>query len=282
MMRFAASLLFLLLVLSGCMKADEPVMEDTQPVVEDSINPNEENIPEVPELAPVDSGTEANSEESPDVLAALGVAETFVEAVRTRDADQLVQLLDDTMQSLGVQMDNEMAEIILEGFATNFDLNSLAVNVNKEGSAWGPQYGQYEFKLSDNRGEYRFEPWSEEDRLVILYDANGTKHFRNPYVNYFPYAEKMVSRYMEIIEAEDAARLAAFLNPDDIEVPFWVAEETISNYKKFLHGESPTIRYENRFNFVVVNENNEEHPIGVSYGAGLMGIRDEFIPEFEY
>jgi hypothetical protein len=193
MMRSVLSLFLVLLVLSGCTKADEPVIEDTQPVVEDSINPIEENNPEVSESDPVNSGTDANSEESPDVLAALSDAETFIEAVKTRDADQLVLLLDDTMQFFGMQMDNEMAEIILEGLATHYDLNSLAVNVNKEGPAWSPQFGQYEFKLSDNRGENRFEPGSEEDRLVIRYDSDETKYFHHPYLNYFPYAGKMVS-----------------------------------------------------------------------------------------
>ncbi|AGA57372.1 MAG: hypothetical protein C6W55_10290 [Thermobacillus sp.] len=282
MTRLALALFLLLLVLSGCTQANEPVNEPVQPVVEDAIDRNGVDKREVPiDPGLVNSGTDAAPEESPHVLAAIDDAETFIEAVKARDADRLVQLLGVTMHFIGTRMDHETAETVIEGFATNFDMDSLTVTMNREGIAWGPAYGQYEFKLSDNRGENRFEPWSDEDRLLIRYEENGTRIFYNPYIRYFPFAGEMVSHYMELIQAEDADGLAVFLNPDDIVVPIWIAEETIDNYKQFLNGDSPNIRYLNRFFFVVANDRNEEHRIQVIFGDGLMGIRDEFIPEFQ-
>jgi len=102
----------------------------------------------------------------------------------------------------------------------------------------------------------------------------------NPYIMYFPFAGEMVARYMELIGMEDAEGLAAFLYQDDLEVPVWVAEETIRQYKRFLKGGQPTIRYLERFFFAVDNGQGEEHGIQVIYGDGLMGIRDAFIPDY--
>lgn len=131
----------------------------------------------------------------------------------------------------------------------SYDLDSLVVEVR----SWNPEFTSFEFKLLDEWTENRTDPWSDDDRLVIWHEENGNPIFYNPYIVYFPEAGYMVSRYMELIQSEDAAGLASFLNPDGIVVPIWVAEETISNYNQFLKGGSPTIRYLNRFNFVVEN-----------------------------
>ncbi|CAM3483936.1 hypothetical protein PALU110988_24885 [Paenibacillus lupini] len=85
-----------------------------------------------------------------------------------------------------------------------------------------PEGGQYEFALVDKN----FKEYDEENSLVILYQ-NGGIVYRNPYLRYFPYAEKMVLKYIDLINKENTTELAGFLNPDDLAVPDWVADEVI-------------------------------------------------------
>lgn len=69
------------------------------------------------------------------------------------------------------------------------------------------------------------------------------------------------------------------MNPDDIEVPIWVAEDTISNYKNYFDAMDMSVRYLNNFTFVIENGRNQ-HPIEVIYGDGLMSVNDKFTPDF--
>lgn len=298
MVRFVLSVFLILLALSGCAKSTESESGNAEPVVGDSAGSVGEvgsdvadhAIPDhaAPENAipgdlapddpiPEDNGADTAPELPPEALAELGVAEALIAAMKSRDADQLIPLLNDTFtHDASIRMDRELAEIVIKGFETNFDLDTLAVELQ----SWNLEYKSFEFQLSDSRTGTRTGPWSDDERLVFWYQEDGTRIVYNPYVRYFPYADEMVSRYMELIESEDAEGLAAFLNPDDLEVPVWVAEETISQYKRFLKGDRPTVRYLNRFFFAVNNGQGEEHRIEVVHGDGLMGIRDAFIPEF--
>jgi hypothetical protein len=89
----------------------------------------------------------------------------------------------------------------------------------------------------------------------------------------------MVLQYLDHISKGKATELAGFLNPDDIEVPSWVAEKTIMNYEDFFDSGDISIRYINRFVFVAEDGKGKEHVIEVNYGDGLMSIKDDFIPE---
>lgn len=265
MIRHVLFIFIVLFMLSGCAKANEPAEGKTQ-IIEDSIGVE---ITQGKDSSAGNDGKDTNQGKSSNELMAIDDAEELVETIKERNINELIQLLDDS------HIDEEVANKIIEGFESNFDLNTLSVQIKYDGNAMYPDIGQYEFILLDNKSEH-----GNENMLVISYDGEGHKVFHNAYIRYFPYAGKMVSRYLEIIRGENATELALFLNPDDIEVPVWVAEETISNYKDFLEGGSPSIHYSSRFNFVVENGKNGEHVIEVIYGDGLMSINDEFIPDF--
>lgn len=299
MIRSALAIFAILLLLCGCADARETKHDGQPPVVGERTEEGgpavREDKPEVQDSTIDDSGTDTNPEavpdaaadetpdatleESPDVSAALNEVRKFLDALKAHDAEQLARLLEYTAQFHAMRIDEDMAKTIIEGFAANFDLNFLVAEPNEEGLSWSPESGRFEFTLRDNGDMNRFDPY--ENALLIGFEENGTGvYYYSPYIRYFPYAGDMVSRYMELIEAGEAEKLAGFLNPDDLEVPVRVAEETISNYKAFLKGGTPTVRYVNRFFFAVDNGRGEEHTIRVMYGDGLMSIRDEFIPEF--
>lgn len=158
----------------------------------------------------------------------------------------------------------------------NFDLDILSVQINYDGFAMNPEGGQYEFILVDKH----FKGDNGENSLVIRYEEDGSIVYNNPYIRYFPYAETMVLHYLELINKENATDLARLLNPDDIEVPIWVANKIISNYKLYFDMGNMSIRYTNHFGFVVEDGKGREHAIEVNYGDGLMNIKDDFIPDY--
>jgi hypothetical protein len=90
----------------------------------------------------------------------------------------------------------------------------------------------------------------------------------------------MVVKYVELIDAGNTIELARLLNPDDVDVPEWIANDIIRNYKNFFSFENMSVRYKNRFTFVIENSNGREHEIELIYDAGLLSIKDEFIPNF--
>ena len=120
----------------------------------------------------------------------------------------------------------------------------------------------------------------EDNSLVIRYQADGGIVYHNPYIRYFPYAEKMVVQYLDLIDEGNSIQMASFLNPDDVDVPEWVADEIINNYKDFFNSENMSARYTSRFTFLIENGKGKEHVIEVIYGDGIMSIKDDFIPNF--
>jgi len=292
MMRVFMCMLLVLLLLSGCSN-DPNVQEhaiatpdvgervEDQPADQDSGVQDGNTDTDREEMS--DTGSEeseqAEDPKSPDLSTAYDEAGKLLDALKARDASVLAGLLEYTGQFHAIPFDQGMAENIIKGFEINFDLDSLVAEANEEGTSWLPESGQFEFILKDNGDASRFD--DHENVLLVSFGENGSQvYYYNPYIRYFPFAFDMVSRYMQMIEAEDAQGLAAFLNPDDLDVPVWVAEETINQYKKFLDGASPAVRYQDKFFFVVSNGQGDEHLFQIVYGDGLTGIRDEFIPEF--
>lgn len=197
-------------------------------------------------------------------------AQKFLEIIKAKDEAKLLQLLNTT------RLDLEGSKKIIEGFDINFDLDTLSVQLYYDGYRMFIERGQYEFILLDKNSTEN----NEENSLVIRYEKDGSIVYHNPYVRYFPYAEKMLLRYLDLINKGSATELAGLLNPDDIDVPNWVAEKTIQNYKDFFNSGNLSIRYTDRFVFVAEDGKGKEHEIEVIYGDGLMSIKDNFIPDF--
>jgi len=255
--------LLIMLTLSSCTSQNTKGKADTlsSSGTEQSIIPEEES-------------SLSSQENATDETKAIKDAQELLELIKTKDSDELLRTVN---MSAFSQLDIDGVNTIIEGFNKNFDLESLSVQMNYDGPAMSPvNGGQYEFVLVDKN----FKENHEENSLVIRYQDNGVAVYHNPFIQYFPYAESMVVKYLELIDARNTTKLAKFLNPDDIEVPEWVANEIISNYENFFSSDNMSVRYKNRFTFVIEDSNGKEHEIELIYGDGLMSIRDEFIPVY--
>ncbi|MGG4147442.1 hypothetical protein ABEW34_30485 [Paenibacillus algorifonticola] len=208
-----------------------------------------------------------------DETKAIKDAQELLELIKAKDSNELLRTVNMSARS---QLDIDGVNTIIEGFDKNFDLESLSVQINYDEPAMSPEDGQYEFVLVDKN----FKENHEENSLVIRYQENGVTVYHNPFIQYFPYAESMVVNYLELIDAGNTTKLAKFLNPDDIDVPEWAANEIISNYENFFSSENMSVRYKKRFTFVIEDSNGKEHEIELIYGDGLMSIKDEFIPVY--
>lgn len=266
--------MFSLLIISGC----------TQEITNNSKNDNSPDNPTVEEKVADNRDADISEETiqeniNEDENKAIQDAQTFVRIIKEKNAGKLLNLLNESNFYSQLQLNKEQADKIIEGFDMNFALDSLAIQIYYDGIAMNPSRGQYEFLLLDNRNDKEYK---EENSLLIRYEENGAIVYHNPYIRYFPYAETMVHKYLDLISEGSVTELASFMNPDDIEVPNWVADETISNYKDNFDSMSMSLRYVNSFIFVIENEEGKKHQIEVIYGDGLMSIKDDFIPDFDY
>jgi len=279
---FRFILIVMLMTVAAC--GDNPSGEFS-PV---DVNNQDEVTDEAPEVSPEETlstspsdssehsninheeATTSNQEKNPDQA-----AEELVALIKARDAESLLQVLNNSNE---VSYDRSEVNTILEGFASNFDLDTLSVQFNEDGITNSPESGQYEYILIDKN----YNEINDEIRLTVRYPYDGGVVYHNPYIRYFPYAELMAQEYVNLIKEEKIKELAGFLNPDDVIVPDWVAEEIISSYKQLLSFETMSVRYIDEFNFVIEDGMGKEHDIKVIYGDGLMNIEDPLIPEFDY
>lgn len=265
-----------MLILSGCMTPKINDAESNNPAVTESENnmmTSTETETENNVAQEVQTPISVEEKNITDEQRAMQAAQQLVDSIKSKDAQTIMQLLNASASS---PLDLEGVNAIIEGFGSNFDLDTLSLQVNDQGLSMDPESGQYEFALVDKN----FEAYNEENKLVIRYD-NGASFYHNPYLNYFPHAEKMVLQYIELISTEQTAQLASFLNADDIIVPESVADEVIQNYKELFNSGNMSVRYLNHFTFVIENSEGIEHDIEVMYGDGLMSINDKLIPEFK-
>jgi len=254
--------LLMILTLSSCTSQNTKEKADTL----SSSGTEQSSIPE-------ENSSPSSQENATDETKAIKDAQELLELIKAKDSDQLLRTVN--MSALS-PLDIDGVNTIIEGFDKNFDLESLSIQKNYDGPAMSSEDGQYEFVLVDKN----FKENLQENSLVIRYQENGVPVYHNPFIRYFPYAERMVVKYLELIDAGNTSNLAKFLNPDDINVPEWVANEIISNYENFFSSDNMSVGYKNRFTFVIEDSNGKEHEIELIYGDGLMSIRDEFIPVY--
>lgn len=268
-------LLFVCIILAGCTKptgSNEGVIteiqgnEDTEVEIESIDKGIDTDIDSVI-TEEVDKEGKSDGE-----IKAENDAQALLQIIKEKDAVKLLQFLNTT------RLDLEGSKKIIEGFDVNFDLDTLSAQIYYDGYRMDIEGGQYEFILLDKNSN----EMNEERSLVIRYEEDGSIAYHNPYVQYFPYAENMLLRYLELINKESVTELARFLNADDIVVPDSVAEQTIKNYKEFFNSENLSVRYIDQFVFMIEDGKGKEHEIEVIYGDGLMSIKDDFIPDFQH
>ena len=88
-----------------------------------------------------EEATTSNQEKNPDQA-----AEELVALIKARDAESLLQVLNNSNE---VSYDRSEVNTILEGFVSNFDLDTLYVQFNEDGITTSPESGQYEYILVD-------------------------------------------------------------------------------------------------------------------------------------
>jgi hypothetical protein len=202
----------LILTLSACTNQKSVDTASTTHVeTEDNNNTatstgTEQNVVPKEETSPSSQSQENTSKN--EEKKAVEDAQEFLKLIKEKDADKLLQLLN---KSDPTRLDIEGANKVIEGFDVNFDIDSLSVRINGDGSAMNPAIGQYEFVLADKN----FKEHPEDNSLVIRYQEDGGIVYHNSYIRYFPYAEKMVVQYLDLIDKGNTIQLASFLNPDD-------------------------------------------------------------------
>lgn len=266
MSRSILILLFIFIILAGCTR---PTESHERMITEINENDDTGDV-EIESIDSVITEEVSQKKKTDGEIKAENNAQEFLQIIKEKDEVKLLQFLNTT------RLDLEGSKKIIEGFDKNFDLETLSVQIYYDGNRMFIEGGQYEFILLDKNSKEN----NEENSLVIRYEEDGSIVYHNPYVWYFPYAEKMLLRYLDLINKGSVTELAEFLNPDDIEVPDWVAEKTIKNYEEFFNSGNISIRYTSHFAFVIEDGKGKEHEIEVIYGDGIMAIKDDFIPDF--
>ncbi|MFC5472261.1 signal peptidase I [Cohnella suwonensis] len=224
---------------------------------------------------------EVTPEESPqahDEQTAIEDTAALISALKQRDAEKVKSLVtaSDYYGFYGL----EEAQEIVRGFEANFDLETLRAVADPMGLSHHPAIGQYAYRLEDdgNNSKPQAEANTNESlMLTVRYESDGGVVYNTPYISYFPFAERMATQYIELIQGNKAEELTGFLNPDDLEIPVEVAERTIALYAKAVDLKSAAIRYVGGFDFVVEDKKGAFHPFTIVYGDGLMGIQDEYV-----
>jgi hypothetical protein len=207
----------------------------------------------------------------------------FIELVKTKDAVGVAAYLKRSEFFHWFNVD--LASKVIEGFERNFDLASLYAAIHKESNSHSPVDQQFGFILADK--DQTPESLSEYDhtRMVTFrYEQEtGQPIAYTAYVRFYPFAESMVEDYVKLIVEDQAAELSSFLNADDLDIPVWVGEDTIKAYKELLdmtNLASISITNDYGFIYTITDSLGKSHTIEIIYGDGLMGIRDELIPDF--
>ncbi|MFC5405913.1 signal peptidase I [Cohnella soli] len=220
------------------------------------------------------------SKEAPtkfDEQSAQSDVDDFIAVLKADNADALDRLLSHSKAYADYGL--EEAKEIIRGFRENFDLPKLIAVPNPSGPSQDPGIGQFEFQLDDGRikGDKSSSEADKSRVLTLRYGEDGAAVFGNPYVHYFPFAERMAQQYLELVRGNKAEELAGFLNPDDLEIPVEVAKRTIGSYGDAVELKSAVVRYVRGFDFVVKDKKGASHSFSIVYGDGLMGIKDEFV-----
>ncbi|BBI34185.1 signal peptidase I [Cohnella abietis] len=232
----------------------------------------------LPELEKYATENEAELIGDKEMDQAIQEAAVFLKLLKARDAEGLLKLLSNT-NSYVTQL--KQAKEIIKGFEKNFDLATLEEKIDLSENGTRPEHGQYVFRITDNgNNAQQLEKHRETQILVIIYDSSGHLKIDNSFVTYFPFSESMAQEYLKLIKANKAQELAAFLNSDDLEVPIEVAEKTIKKYKESMDLDSASVHYESWFTYIIKDSKKVKHQINIIFGDGLMGIRDEYVPDF--
>ncbi|RXJ04514.1 hypothetical protein DS745_03785 [Anaerobacillus alkaliphilus] len=198
---------------------------------------------------------------------ALDAARNFINAIKHKNEEQLLALIKSS--NLYSRYDLSYVSKMIEGFEQTFDLPSLEVELNDRPA--NSIDGQFEFVLHDD---------GEEDHeginvFLIRYEGNGDIYYNHPYIRYFPFAEEMVTKYVDLIVTKNVEELGQFIKPMD-GGPERVAEDRIASYQKYFGNVDLAVRHEKGFVFTVENEKGKEHQIEVVFSDGLMTIDDKF------
>ncbi len=202
-----------------------------------------------------------------DETHALEAAKNFVNAIKQKNTDQLLALIKSS--NLYSRYDQNYVYKMLEGFEKTFELASLEV-VPKEGSEKRLE-GQFEFWLKDDNKD-RHEGL---DVFIVRYESNGDIYYNHPYIRYFPFAEEMVTKYVELVMAKNVEELGQFIKPMD-GGPVRVAEDRIASYQNYFGTSNLKVRHEDGFLFIIEDNKGKEHQVEVVMSDGLMIIDDKF------
>lgn len=139
--------------------------------------------------------------------------------------------------------------------------------------------------IKNREGFFVYDDGYYRDLVISYYD--DTPSFSSGIYNYYPRAFEGMNAYIQAIKDEDKEKLVWLLTPDDVDFPYELTQQIINNYKKQLDVQSiksEIIGWNSEKQFIVntTDKNKNTHQFNIIFGDGLMGIRDDFIPNFDY
>ncbi|RUS47392.1 hypothetical protein [Cohnella sp. AR92] len=198
----------------------------------------------------------------------------LAEAINNSDAAALQKLLLATdPESYNGWFSVEFAQEAIEKIERELDLGTIGYKEDVENAdRWaGPVY-QLTGKKDGAEATVR-EP-------IVLSKAGEQYGYKWAYFRYLVYADDYMAKYLKLIQAGDAKKLAAFLVEDDLGVPEEVASKLIKMYRLYFGStDGLKLEYAGPFLYRIYQEKGREsHAVSIRYGDGLMGISDAFMP----
>jgi hypothetical protein len=198
----------------------------------------------------------------------------LVEAINNKDAEALQTLLQAADPDYyRDRMSVKQAGEAIEKIKFELDLGTIGYEEDKEN---GPYGGAPVYRLSgtkDGKKATIGEP-------IVLATVAGNLVYRWAYFSYLVFADDYTSEYLKLVQAGDAKKLADFLVVDDLHVTDAIANKMIEMYRLFFGStDDLKLEYVGPFRYrVYKGDRQESHPVSVTYGDGLMGFDDTFMP----
>jgi hypothetical protein len=213
-------------------------------------------------------------------LVAVEDLQHFLSIIRERDVDAMHELISET-EFYGYYGDQVTAESIIESYQLSVDIDSIKIYFNEDQSDFNER--KFNFILA---GQNKVDGELVELKLGLSYDESGQVLYHANELYILPRALNYVHQYIKLLKQADAEALAEFFSTEG-RYPGELAQETIDNYASEADISTLEVEYI-RFDdegmlFRIVGENSTfVHEIYAVQGDGLVGVKDELRPEFNF
>lgn len=268
-------LLIVVLLLAGC-------EQKASPSIHNNSSDNADELMTTPTATPTELPTATTS---PTL--------TSTPSNQPQEEGDEFAVLKDNLADLLLQQDSEgvlnlLLEIDEEYYKNYLDLDVEDIKTIIRLLAYDIDLETMHFELAESEPTYALYTavGKKEERdvslpdLVFIEKTNEKLRLSWSYLRYLPYTESMANEYVRLVKLGDPQELAYFMSVDDLMYTEENAEKIISQYNAYFAAtESLQLVYTGNYEFMVSDEQGNNHSFTVIYGDGLMGISDAFAPE---